>query len=123
MTSTSVTITASYAGATKSATLTVNPVPLPVLASMTVSPSSVVGGVQSSTGTVKLNAPAPTGGARVALSSNNFAAGVPSTVLVPAGATNATFPINTSIVLISTSAIITASYNNSSRSASLSVLL
>ena len=121
--STTVTITASYEGATKSATLTVNPVPLPLLTSMTVSPTSAVGGLQSSTGTVKLSAPAPTGGARVALSSSSFAASVPSSVLVPAGATSATFPINTSVVLISTTVNITASYNNATRSASLSVLL
>lgn len=121
--STSVTITASYGGTTRTAALTVNPVPLPLLASMTLSPTSVVGGVQSSTGMVRLSGAAPAGGARIALSSSNFAASVPSSVTIPAGATSTTFPVNTSIVLISTSSTITASYNNSARSASLSVLL
>src|SRR5579859_918058 len=122
-TSTTATIAASYAGTTRTALLTVNPVPLPLLTSTTVSPTSVVGGLGSSTGTVRLSAPAPAGGARVALSSSSFAATVPSSVLIPSGATSATFPVNTSIVLISTTVNITASYNNSSRSASLSVLL
>ena len=121
--STAVTISASYGGATRTATLTVNPVPLPVLASLTLSPTSVVGGLQSSTGTVKLSGPAPTGGSRVTLSSSSFAASVPSSVTIPAGATSATFPVNTSIVLISTSSTITVAYNNTSRSASLAVLL
>src|SRR5215475_2962584 len=121
--STAVTISASYGGTSKTATLTVNPVPLPVLTSMTLSPTSVVGGLQSSTGTVRLSSAAPAGGARVALSSSNSAAGVPSSVTIPAGATSASFPVNTAIVLISTSSTITASYNNTSRSASLAVLL
>jgi len=121
--STSVTIAASYAGTTRTALLTVNPVPLPLLTSMTVSPGSVVGGLGASTGTVRLSAPAPAGGSRVALVSNGFAASVPSSVLIAAGTTSATFPVNTSIVLISTTVNITASYNNTSRSASLSVLL
>jgi hypothetical protein len=48
---------------------------------------------------------------------------VPSSVIVPAGATSATFRVNTSIVLFSTTATISASYNSTSRTATLSVLL
>jgi hypothetical protein len=44
-------------------------------------------------------------------------------VTVPAGATSTTFRVSTSIVLTTTSTNITASYNNSSRTATLSVLL
>jgi hypothetical protein len=44
-------------------------------------------------------------------------------VTVPAGATSASFTVNTSAVLISTSAQISASYNNTTQSATLSVLL
>src|SRR5213076_862677 len=72
------------------------------LSSLTLNPTSVIGGVQSSTGTVTLSGPAPAGGARVALSTNNGAASVPSSVAVPAGATSATFPVNTSAVAAST---------------------
>lgn len=121
--STTVTISAAYAGTTKTASLTVNPLPLPTVTSLTVSPSSVVGGLQSSTGTVTLSAPAPPSGARITLSSSNSAASVPSSLTIPAGAKGATFAVRTSIVLISTSSTIAASYNNSTRTANLSILL
>src|SRR6267378_1975769 len=121
--STTVTISASYGGATRSASLTVTPAPppAPTLSSLTLNPTSVIGGLQSSTGTVTLSAPAPAGGAQVALSSNNGAASVPSSVAVPAGATSATFPVNTSAVAASTTVTISAAYGGVSRSASLTV--
>jgi hypothetical protein len=118
--STTVAISASYAGVTKSASLTVTPQP-PTLSSLTLNPSSVFGGLQSSTGTVTLTAPAPAGGAQVALSSNNSAASVPSSVTIPAGATTGSFTVSTSAVLFSTSATISAAYNNTTRSATLSI--
>ena len=123
--STTVTISASYAGVTKTASLTVNPVPPPppTLSSLTLNPSTVVGGLQSSTGKVTLSAPAPAGGATIILSSNSGAASVPSSVFVPAGASSATFTVNTSIVLISTSAAISASYNGTTKTATLTLLL
>src|SRR5947207_8876067 len=40
------------------------------------------------------------------------AASVPSSVTVPAGATSATFTVNTSIVVVATSATISATYDN-----------
>jgi hypothetical protein len=123
LTTTTVTISGAYGGVTRSASLTVTPVLLPTVASMTLSPSSVVGGLESSTGTVTLTQAAPTGGAIVALSSSNWAASVPSGLFVPAGATRASFTINTSLVLISTSSTISASYNGRTRSATLDVLL
>src|SRR5205807_1144689 len=119
-TSTVITISASYGGASKSASLTVTP---PTVASLTLNPTSVVGGVQSSTGTVTLSGPAPAGGAQVTLSSGNGAANVPAIVTVPAGSSSATFTVNTSIVLVSTSATISASYNGTTQTASLAVLL
>jgi hypothetical protein len=122
--STTVTISAIYSGATRSASLTVTPAPPPppTLASLTLDPANVIGG-QSSTGTVTLTGPAPAGGAQVFLSSSNGEATVPSGVTVPAGATSATFTVNTSFVLISTSANISATYNNTSRTATLGILL
>jgi hypothetical protein len=122
-TSTSVTVSASYGGASKSATLTVTPAPLPTVSSLTLSPTSVIGGVQSSTGTVTLSGPAPVGGAQVALVSDNAAASVASSVTVPAGAISATFPVNTSAVVVATSATISASYNRTAQAATLSVLI
>jgi len=123
--STAVTVSASFGGVTRAASLTVTPAPPPppTLASLTVNPTSVIGGLQSSTGTVTLSAPAPGGGAQVILSSNNSAASVPFSVFVPAGATSATFTVNTSIVLFSASATISASYNGATRTVGLLVLL
>jgi hypothetical protein len=122
--STTITIPATYNGATRSASLTVAPAPPPppTVSSLALDPANVFGG-QSSTGTVTLTGPAPAGGAQVFLSSNSGAATVPSSVIVPAGATSASFTVNTSFVLISASATISASYNGTSRSATLGVLL
>ncbi|HKV61180.1 MAG TPA: hypothetical protein VJO16_04655 [Candidatus Acidoferrum sp.] len=124
-TSMAVAISAAYGGTSRSASLTVMPAPPPppTLFSLTLNPTSVIGGLQSSTGTVKLNAPAPAGGATIVLSSSNGAASVPSSVFIPGGASSVTFTVNTSIVLISTSATISASYNGTARFATLSVLL
>jgi hypothetical protein len=123
--STTVSISASYASVTRSASLTVTaaPPPPPTVSSLRLNPTSVIGGVQSSTGTVTLSRPAPAGGATVMLSSSNGAASVPFSVIVPAGASSATFTVNTSTVLISTSAAISASYNGTTQTATLAVLL
>jgi hypothetical protein len=122
---TTVTVSGAYGGVTRSASLTVQPAPppAPTLTSLTLSPASVVGGTQVSRATVTLSAPAPSGGVQVALSSSNGAASVPSTVFIPAGASSASFTVNTSIVLISTSSTISARYNGTTRSATLGVLL
>ena len=123
--STAVTISASYGGVSRTASLTVQPVPppAPTLTSLTLSPTSVVGGLQSSRGTVTLSAPAPAGGVQVTLSSSNGAASVPGSVFIPAGASSASFTVNTSPVLTSTSATFSARYNGVTRTATLGVLL
>src|SRR5205085_2595395 len=73
-------ITATCVGASRTATLTVNP----PLVGVTLNPAAVKGGV-GSTGTVTLGAAAPAGGAVVTLASNNLnAATVPASVTVPA---------------------------------------
>ena len=122
--STAVTISATYGGVSRTALLTVQlvPPPAPTLTSLTLNPTSVVGGLQSSKGTVTLSAPAPAGGAQVTLSSSNGAASVPSGVFIPAGAGSASFTVNTSAVLTSTSATISARYNGTTRTATLEVL-
>jgi hypothetical protein len=117
--STSVTVSASYAGATRTATLTVTRGT--VISSLTVSPSTVVGG-NPSTGTVTLSGAAPAGGAVVTLSSSNSSvASVPGSVTVPAGASSVTFPIVTSAVAASTSVTVSASYAGATRTATLTV--
>src|SRR5205814_113546 len=71
------------------------------LSALALNPTSVTGGTQSSTGTVTLSGAAPSGGAVVALSSNNTtAARVPSSVTVAAGATTASFPVSTCAVSV-----------------------
>ncbi len=93
----------------------------PTLSSVSVSPSSVVGG-NGSTGTVTLSAAAPGGGAAVALSSSNAsAATVPASVTVAAGATGATFAVATSTVTTSTPVTITGTYGGTSRTTTLTV--
>jgi Domain of unknown function (DUF2341) len=120
--STTVIISASYGSETsQAASLTVIP---PILSSISLSPTSVTAG-SSSTGTVTLNGPAPSGGSQVTLSSSNpnVAAVPPSgSVTVPAGATTATFTVTTNMLtIISQSVTISGTYNNTTQSAILKV--
>lgn len=94
---------------------------LPVLLSLSVAPTSVTGGV-TATGTVTLDAPAPTGGAVVSLSTGNPAAAtVPVSVTVPTGATSATFTVTSKPVAAATAVSLRASYRGVVRTASLTV--
>jgi hypothetical protein len=106
-----------------SATGNPTPTPATTLSSLTLNPTTVVGGAQSSTGTVTLSGPAPAGGALITLASDNGAASVPSTVTVPAGATSATFTVSTSVVLLATSATVSASFNGATQTSTLSILI
>lgn len=112
------TITASLNGSSsQSPTLTVTAGP--TLASISLSPSSVVGG-HPVTGTVTLTAAAPVCCAIVSLSgSGPFT--VPASVLVPAGSASATFEIRTMAVGSTVTSTISASYAGVSKSAPLSV--
>ncbi|MFZ0821984.1 MAG: immunoglobulin domain-containing protein, partial [Candidatus Acidiferrales bacterium] len=108
-TATQVTLSGTYNGS-QNTSLTVNP---PVISSVSVNPTSVTGGT-GSTGTVTLNAAAPTGGAVVTLSSSNTSvASVPASVTVAAGATTATFPVSTSAIGTATQVTLTGTYNGS----------
>ncbi len=112
-------VSATFAGTTKSASVTIQPL---VISSLTLSPTSVIGAVANSTGTVTLNAPAPTGGVVVNLSSNlTSGATVASTVTVLAGQTSATFQVTSVLVSTAKSPVITASFNGSSDTATLDV--
>jgi hypothetical protein len=83
------------------------------LQSLALGSSSALGG-SIVTGTVTLSGPAPTGGATVAVWSNNAAAQPPATVVVPAGATSASIRITTSLVSTESAMTILASYNGGS---------
>ena len=116
-----VTISVTYAGTTQSATLTVNPVGSASLAGLTISPGSVTGGANA-TGTVTLGAPAPLGGSSInLLSSNTFVAQVPAFVMVPEGATSATFTIMTTRVTAAQTVTITASAGGITKTATVTV--
>jgi hypothetical protein len=99
-----------------------NPAPSVVaLSSVTVSPSSVIGGV-SSAGTVTLTSAAPATGVVVNLASSIGAAQLPGSITIPANATSANFAVTTSSVTALTAGNISASYNGVTKSASISVL-
>jgi len=92
------------------------------LASFTISPSTVVGGVASQ-GVVQLTAPAPSGGVTVMLmpgGSTHFIQ-VQSSVTIPAGSLGAIVPIMTSYTGGPTSATVTASFGNKMFGASLTI--
>lgn len=103
-------------------TLTVTPPPQPVavtLSSVTVNPTTVVGG-NSAQGTVTLSR-AASAATVVSLASNNAAATLPASVTVAAGASSASFTINTTSVAATRSVAITATLNGLTRSATLTV--
>lgn len=105
---TTVTVSATYGG-TQQAVMTVAPV---AISSLAVSPTMVAGGAASSTGTITLNGPAPTGGATVTLSSSLPAATVPTSIVIPAGASTASFTISTTAVASTANVTISASYRS-----------
>jgi len=90
------------------------------LSSLSVSPSSVTGG-SSSTGTVTLSGPAPSGGVTVTLGSNNAAAQTPASMTIGSGVTSQTFTVTTSVVGASTAATISATYSGVTKTANLTV--
>jgi len=110
-------LTAGGSALGKTANLTINPV---ILTSLNLDPTSIGGG-GTSTGTVTLSGPAGATGKAVSLSSSISSASVPSTVLVNAGKTSATFTITTNSVNASTVAKITATLNGTSKTASLAI--
>jgi len=115
--STAASISASYSGTSAAATLAVTPA---VPSKVTLNPTKVIGGV-SSKGTVTLSGKAPAGGASITLSSSTLAAGLPSPVTIPPGATSTTFQVTTAPVTVSTQADISASYNGATVQATLTV--
>jgi len=118
---TSTTISASYGGVTKATTFTVTPASAPALASVALTSTSIVGGT-STTGRATLTAPAGSGGAVVTLrSSNPTLVGVPASVVVPAGASSATFTVTTTVTKRNATAAVYATYASVTKTASLTV--
>ena len=82
------------------------------VASVSLNPTSIVGG-QSATGTVTLASAAASGGVAIGLASSVPGVSVPASLVVPSGATSATFTVTTSPVTSAASGTITATGANS----------
>jgi hypothetical protein len=116
----STTIAASMNGASAQSSLTVTAVNVNVaIAGLSLADSTVAEG-STSIGTVTLTAPAPSGGATIALTGSSSLI-VPTTVGVNAGTTSATFSYVAKAGSGGTSATLTATYAGSSASASVSI--
>ncbi len=116
-TDSSVPISASSAGTSVSAVLTVS---APKISSFTFSPPTVVGG-KNATGTIVLTGPAPTS-FQVALSSNNAAVSVPTSLTIAPGTSSATFTAATTEVLTARTVSVKANLNSVDVSTTLTVV-
>ncbi|HEX6439573.1 MAG TPA: hypothetical protein VF182_20825 [Candidatus Binatia bacterium] len=113
-------ITASYAGISKSVTLTVNPAVPVALLSLSVNPKTVVGG-SSSVGTVTLSKVTSSPVIVSLASSKPKNAMIPASVTVPAGASSAAFNISTTTTNKKINATISASYGGATKSATMTI--
>jgi hypothetical protein len=96
--------------------------PPPTVALLSPSVSAITGGNSFST-TVFLSGGAEGSGAVVALASSNLTLlTVPGSITIPTGAQSGTFISNTATVTVNTPVSITASYNNSSKAATVTLL-
>jgi len=111
------TLTARIANSSKTATVTITP---PVLSTLVLNPTSVVGG-KTSQGTVTIGSAAPAGGLVISLKSSSTTATVPASVTISAGHTSATFTVKTSAVTTKTTSTITATFGSTSKTAVLTV--
>jgi len=91
------------------------------VSSVVLSPTSLIGGATSTSNTVNLNGPAPSGGAVITLSSSLPCATVANTLTVPAGATSAKFNIATTGVAGTTTVTVSATYGGATKTATLTV--
>jgi hypothetical protein len=114
-------ITATYAGASQQAALTVTPAaPALAISSFTLNPTSIAGG-STSTGTVTLNGPAPSGGQAVEFSSNSSLAVPTASIVIPAGATSGTMTVTAGSTTTTSTATINATMNSGSVAATLTI--
>ena len=102
-------------------TLEIDPATALAVSTLSVTPTSVLGGLSVSA-TVTLTGTAPPGGVKIGISSDNPNAKPPAPVSVPFTASSATFPILTSIVTASQTCTITATLGRSSQTAQIIVV-
>jgi hypothetical protein len=117
---TTVGLTAALNGVTVSGFVQIFPAPPLAISTVSLTPAVVVGGAQLS-GTVTMNVPLQALPATVALTSNNPAVTVPSTVDVPLGASAVNFVATTTTVGVAVNAVITATFNGTAVSAGATV--
>ena len=112
-------LSATYAGVSRTATLSlVSPA---VLSSVACSPSTISPG-GSTTCTVAVTKAAPSGGFVASLSSSNSAAlALPTSVTVSAGSTSVTFQATAGSVATSTSVVVTASAGGASKTTTVTI--
>jgi trimeric autotransporter adhesin len=115
---TTVTISATYGLVTISRSLTVVP---PALSTLSLSRSTIIGSCQTANGKVTLTGSAPASGAVVSLATTTVGARSPATVVVPAGATSASFTVTTNAVSTLNKGNFTASYGGVPKALPLSV--
>lgn len=106
-----------------SAELISDPVAIPNVASFDIVETKIIAGEQTAKATVKLSSIAPEGGSQVTLSSNLAVGLSPTTVTVPFEKTEVTFDISTNSLDAAPAnpVEITATYNNSSKSDTLTL--
>lgn len=110
-------IDGTYNGTTRSVVFYLEP---PVAASVTLYPLSVKGGMKANA-TARLNGDAPAGGINVAITSNNPSATVPAALTIPEGDISKGFQVNTTTVSQATTATISATANNVTKTATLTI--
>jgi uncharacterized protein (TIGR03437 family) len=108
-------------GISTPAAFTVVAPPALTLQSITLSSTSITGGV-TVTGTITLGGPAGSGGVIVQLASNGTAAQVPATASIAQGQRSASFPISTASVGATQTVVITATLGSIVQSAGLTLL-
>ncbi len=114
-----VTITGTAPDATTAtATITVDP---PSISGLGISPNDVVAVVGTATGTVVLNAPAPSNGTKVTLTRSDTKVVIPNSVTVPAGSIYGTFNITTRQVPSTTVVTITGTAGSGTASNTLTI--
>lgn len=115
-------ISASLNGTTENATLTVNPSSggsPPGISSYYINPSYVYGGATAE-GTLTLTGPVSTN-TTITVTVNNPAASVPGPVVIPAGQSSVTFPVDTTPVATLTSANVTVYVGSAGKSFGLKI--
>jgi probable HAF family extracellular repeat protein len=115
---TPVVISATYGAQTRNVTLTVIP---PVLGTLYLTPTTIIGGCGTSAGKVVLTGAAPAMGAVVTLSNSNTAASLPASVVVPPGGTSKSFTVTTQLLTALRYGTVTAQYGSVSKTLKLTV--